>query len=265
MSIHRCYLSMKSTRRAPPVFRDTADTYSFRGPAPLHHTLLSGCKATGITLQTLHPKHFDRGVILAQTPYPGFNHEATTVSELEALVTPKATEMLVKGVRGRIFVPPLQDVGWDKDHQQSTELRHAPKITTEDRHIDWNKWTAKEILQRQKVIGPLWNFARSSVAGRTRMQRIIWTSGFSTVPNSDQKTLRPGHPSLKSLGSIARDSHSMLVQTRDGYTLQVDEAKVEGGKAEKVSAASRRAGMIELSEPLEVSPESSIWFRGPLV
>ena len=265
MSIHQCCLSTEPTRRASPVSLNIADTYSFRGPAPLHHTLLSDCKTTGITLQTLHPKHFDRGIILAQTPYPGFNHEAITVSELEALVTPKAAEILVQGIRDRIFVPPLQDVGWHQDDRQLTELRHAPKITPEDRHIDWNKWTAKEILRKQQVIGPLWNFAQSSVAGRIRMQRIIWTSGFSTLPHNDQRNLRPGHPSLKSFSSITQHSHGMFVQTCDGYTLQVDEAKIEGGRSEKVSAAFRRAGMIEPSEELEVLPESSIWFRGSLV
>ena len=230
----------------------------------MHHTLLSGSKTIGITLQTLHPKHFDRGIILAQTPYPGFIHAATSVSQLEALVTPKAADMLVQGIRDRIFVPPLQDVGWQKDDQQFVELRHAPKITTEDRHIDWEKWTAEDILRRHEAIGPLWNFARSSTSSKSGRQRIIWTSGFSRPPQGGSNLPRPGHPILKSLTSTAQDSHSMLVRTCDGYTLQVDNAKIEGGQVEKVSTASRRGGMIELPEKLENVPQSSVLFRSRL-
>lgn len=174
---------------------------------------------------------------------------------------PKAAEMLVQGIRDRTFVHPLQDVGWHKNDRQLTELRHAPKITTEDRHIDWEKWTAEEILRRHRVIGPLWNFAQSSTAGQSRTQRIIWTSGFSKVPHGDKNLLRPGHPILKSLDSAIQKSQSVFIRTCDGYILQTDEAKIEGGRAEKVSVASRRAGMIELSDKPETLPQSSACFR----
>ncbi len=183
------------------------------------------------------------------------------MKQLEALVTPKAAEMLTQGIRDHIFVPPLQDVGWHKGDRQSTELRHAPKITTEDRHIDWEKWTAENILRRHQVIGPLWNFAQSSVAGKSRTQRIIWTSGFSKLPHSDEKLPRPGHPVLKSLKSTTHNSQSLLVQTCDGYNLQADEAKIEGGRVENVSIASSRAGMIELPDKLETLPQGAAYFR----
>ena len=238
------------------------DVCSFRGPAPLHHTLLSDCKTTGITLQTLHPKRFDRGTILAQTPYPGFNHEATSVSRLEALVAPRAAEMLVQGIKDRVFVPPLQHVGWYKD--QHSELRYAPKITTEDRHINWDKWTAEEILRRHQVIGPLWNFAQSLTAGKTRSQRIIWTSGFSKVLQSNEKSSSPGYPILKNTDPRSQDSQSMLIQTCDGCTLQTDDAKIEGGTIERISIASRRAGMIEDPKQQEASFSESACFRSPL-
>ena len=239
------------------------DASSFRGPAPLHHTLLCGCKTTGITLQTLHPRHFDRGTILAQTPYPGFDFEAANVGQLEALVTPKAAEMLVRGIRDRLFVPPLQDVGWHTDNQQ-LKLRHAPKITTEDRHIDWDNWTSEKILRRHQVIGPLWNFAQSSIAGNTSKRRIIWTSGFSKSPQSGEELSSPGHPILRCTDPGAQNSQSMLIQTCDGHTLQTDDAKIEGGRIEKVSNASRRAGMIENPEQSEALPQNPAWFRSHL-
>ena len=239
------------------------DANRFRGPAPLHHTLLSGCKTTGITLQTLHPRHFDRGIILAQTSYPGFDFEATNVGQLEALVTPRAAEMLVQGIKDRVFVTPLQHVGWHK-HDQQLELRYAPKITTEDRHINWDKWTSEMILRRHEVIGPLWNFAQSSIAGNSRTQRIIWTSGFNKLQRSNENFSSPGHPVLKSADPTTQNSQSMLIQSCDGYTLQADDAKIEGGRTERISIASRRAGMVENPEQPEASPKGSAWFRSRL-
>ena len=215
-------------------------------------------------MQTLHPKDFDRGTILAQTPYPGLSHEATNVNQLEALITPKAAEMLVQGIRDRIFVPPLHDVGWHEDDPQLTELRHAPKITPEDRHIDWGKWTAEEILRRHQVIGPLWNFAQSSAAGKIRTQRIIWPSGFSKLPHSDENILRPGHPILQSLDFPAENPRSLLIRTCDGFTLQTDEVKIEGGRVENASVACKRAGMIGLLDILENLPQGSSFFRSRL-
>lgn len=80
----------------------------FRGPAPLHHTLLQGRETTGVTLQTLHPKHFDDGEIIAQTPYPGIKHGAKTVEELRDLLAPIGAQMLVQAIKDRSFVPPIQ-------------------------------------------------------------------------------------------------------------------------------------------------------------
>lgn len=63
---------------------------------------------TGVSLQTLHPTKFDHGVILAQTPFPGIKHDTTTVSELEALLAPMGADMLVQGIKERIYIPPTQ-------------------------------------------------------------------------------------------------------------------------------------------------------------
>ena len=233
--------------------------HSFRGPAPLHHILLSGCKTVGITLQTLHRKHFDHGTILAQTSYPGFDHKATNVSQLEALVTPKAAEMLVLGIKDRIFVPPLLDVGWYEHTQQLVDLRHAPKITTEDRHIDWKNWTAEEILRRHQIIGPLWSFAQGSNEGKAHRKRIIWTTGFSKVHCDGTAFQSPGHPFLKTIGATGQNLQILLLHTCDGYLLQVNEAKIEGGRVGRIAAASKRAGMVD-----DNLPQSSPRFRSHL-
>ncbi|KAH6655610.1 formyl transferase [Truncatella angustata] len=92
----------------------------FRGPAPLHHTLLAGRRTTGVTLQTLDDKTFDAGVILAQTPLDDAYQvpQTYTVPELQAALTPLATHMLVQSLREGRHVHPQQAVGWtlDKRH-----------------------------------------------------------------------------------------------------------------------------------------------------
>jgi methionyl-tRNA formyltransferase len=71
------------------------------------------------------------------------------------IVTPKAAEMLVKGLRNRLFIPPLVDLGQNKRAQT---LTHAPKITPEDRHIDWMTWgESPEIMMRRHLaLQKLW-------------------------------------------------------------------------------------------------------------
>ncbi|KAI5923171.1 Formyltransferase [Camillea tinctor] len=142
-----------------------------RGPAPLHHAFLRRRSLTGVTLQTLHPTLFDHGVILAQTPadpsHPAalrMPRKRVTTAELLKLVVAPAREMLVRGLRAGLHVPPLKDVGWEAQLQAQfgsdaaaardrvlrdiggdfessshtaygTPLVHAPKIQTADRQI----------------------------------------------------------------------------------------------------------------------------------
>jgi methionyl-tRNA formyltransferase len=57
-----------------------------RGAAPIEHAILSGRNYTGVSVQTLHPLHFDHGVVLAQTPAPGIPiGPDTTAAALEEM------------------------------------------------------------------------------------------------------------------------------------------------------------------------------------
>ncbi|GAP84496.2 putative methionyl-tRNA formyltransferase [Rosellinia necatrix] len=137
-----------------------------RGPAPLQHALLAGRSLTGVSLQTLDARAFDRGLVLAQTPadaaapgalvVPPGPARGRTVPALLALVTPVAARLLVDGLRDGLHVPPLEDRGWwarrrrgsdvnvnvnvnvDEDEDEAfaaLSLLHAPKITKEDRRL----------------------------------------------------------------------------------------------------------------------------------
>ncbi|TDZ44672.1 Methionyl-tRNA formyltransferase [Colletotrichum trifolii] len=129
----------------------------FRGPAPLHHTLLQRRTHTGVTLQTLHPKSFDHGTVLAQTPLPGIPiPENCTTQDLHDIVTPLAAELLVDGLRRGVHVPPHKDVGWQPTDEELRNLSHAPKLTKDDRQLKWGKMSSDDVVLRQRVLGPVW-------------------------------------------------------------------------------------------------------------
>lgn len=253
MFIRHCCQSRFPCEKALAGFVDMGNC-SLRGPAPLHHTLLAGRTRTGVTLQTLHHEHFDHGIILDQTPAPGFeipNPETCTVPELLHLVAPKGAEMLVNGIRNRIFVPPLKDAGW-RGATGDDSIIHAAKITPEDRHIDWKNWTWKEISRRQRVLGPLWNMALvpvKPVDGGVEFQkkRVILTNveEAESVRGSEPLALLPGVPFAE--GPVPRQPSGekpLYVYARDGKLLRLREVKVEGEQAKDGFRAALKAQML---------------------
>lgn len=161
---------------------------SLSGPAPVHHTLLRRRSHTGITLQTLHPTRFDQGARLLQTPPPGIPIPDPNRIKPEELIPTLANlgaKMLIEGIRSKVFVPPLEDSGW-----YSGIVDHAPKITKEDRHVDWQGWMADEILLRLRVLGDLWDNVLLSNGKRLVLHDLEIVSS-PELAQSDQ-TLRPG-------------------------------------------------------------------------
>ena len=104
----------------------------------------------------------------------------------------------------------------------------APKLSPDDRRVDWNAWTAQDILRRQRVLGPLWNMAvtqpsRPGPPGQVAVKRVLfqgirqvdtpseWTRVFRDAP--------PGYSSLLSTtepSSIADGDHDASVVTANG-------------------------------------------------
>jgi methionyl-tRNA formyltransferase len=118
----------------------------------------------GITLQTLDDKSFDHGIILAQTPDPFLsvpNLEHCTYHELLHFISPKAASMLVQGLRDLVYIPPLQPVGLptvedDKINPPGYRIKHATKITPEDRKVSFPDWEGGQIYRHYRALGRLW-------------------------------------------------------------------------------------------------------------
>ncbi|OJJ47477.1 hypothetical protein ASPZODRAFT_1683575 [Penicilliopsis zonata CBS 506.65] len=245
----------------------------FRGPAPLHYTLMAGRTRTGITLQTLHLKHFDHGVILAQTPAPGLeipNPKTCTVTELSRFLAPKAAQMLVDGIRDGLFVPPLREAGWLAS-EKGNGLVHAAKITPDDRHVDWVNWTSLDISRRNRTIGPLWNnavVAKPSADGVPLFQhrRVILTEVEEVDPprGCDVLSLVPGLPFVD--GSPPFESNqqkNVYIFTRDGKLLCIRKMKVEGETSVDAFRAALKAKMTS-SQPFNLDSGSFTPFYNPL-
>lgn len=145
---------------------------SFRGPAPLHHTIMRGAKYAGVTLQTLDEKSFDHGVVLSQTPkgsLPVPFGGKCTYDQLLNYVKPVASAMLVQGLRDRVFVPPHVDVGWLS--KIPAKLIHAKKITAADKWVNWREHSAISIERRYRALGRLWSLVHLDPETK---QRIIF-------------------------------------------------------------------------------------------
>ncbi|KAL4868807.1 hypothetical protein BDV12DRAFT_196965 [Aspergillus spectabilis] len=226
----------------------------FRGPAPLHHTLLAGRTTTGVTLQTLHLQNFDHGAVLAQTPPPGFeipNPDSCTVSDLLKVVAPKGADILVEGIRKGLFVPPVEDAGWYFSEGQK-DLIHAAKIKPQDRHIDWASWSGADISRRHRVLGPLWS--KSLVVGEAsgpiptfQQRRVILTEFEEVKPlkGSESFALVPGLPFIDGEHTVKADSgKGVYVFTKDGKLIKVHQMKVEGQQNADALRAALKARMV---------------------
>lgn len=191
-------------------------------------------------MQALHPEHFDRGTILAQTPYPGFEHGCRTVPELLALTATKGAEMLVQSIKARLYVKSAENPNVIQEDRITVAARAAPKITSQDKFIDWNTWTAEVIIRRHLAIGPLWSFVKNAQNAR----RLIWTTGFTI---SDEVAIST-HIPIGRLVVFKRDyadEQVAYVRTCDNRTLKVDRIKIEGGVETAPLQGIKKADMID--------------------
>lgn len=197
-------------------------------------------------MQTLHPKLLDHGKILAQTsPIDIPNPETCTVSELGDFLAPKGAELLIQGIRDRLFM--LSDDKDDPAEDTHNQDQHtwAPKIRREDSHINWHSWTGEEILRRQRVLGPLWNMAsvhgqHTCVDDATSLKRIIM-QGISVESSPEVTLLQPGVPFLRKEDT----ERKLFVATCDKKVLQIPEIKVEGRQFMKAATAAEKDHFLE--------------------
>lgn len=211
-----------------------------------------------MTLQTLHPKHFDHGLIVDQTPSPGLpipDLDAATPHSLLTFVGPLGADILCHSISTGSFVDP------QSYSQQSsaaitnaTPSRHAPKITPEDRHIDWATWTASDILVRDRVLGRLWdevtvrNLGLDPATSGTSTKRATfgqWRDLSQRLDPDLPVSASIGHPRTMKVDG----EHHLCFHTCDGGLVSPAEVTIEGrpkGKGTDALFANAVSTMNEL-------------------
>ena len=102
----------------------------YRGGAPIHYSILSGDKETGVTIMRMEKK-MDAGNILMQRAIPILKTDdvASMFEKLSVLGTD-----LLKEALPLLFAGKLEEV-----KQDETKVSFSPNITREQEQIDWNK------------------------------------------------------------------------------------------------------------------------------
>ncbi|TLD28771.1 hypothetical protein PspLS_03502 [Pyricularia sp. CBS 133598] len=189
-----------------------------RGSAPIQWAIMLNRQHTGVTLQTLDDKAFDRGLILSQTPCPGIpiRPDATTADLTVQLAAPSAA-MLVAGLRAGLHVPPLSPLS-DNAHAAQPDF-HARKLTKQDAELRWDEllagsWSCDDVGRRHRAMGPLWGRTASLVALSAA------SNGLQQQQQQQQKKKRnaPTEPQRVILEGIS--------PLPDGHFSEADEARI---------------------------------------
>lgn len=225
---------------------------------------MAGEKRTGITLQTLHTQEFDGGVILDQIGLDIPDHENCDVPRLLSLVSEPSGQMLVNGIRNRLFAPPLKPaVRPSADHGQSQ--RHAAKIKTKDSRPDWSTWGWNQICRHRRVLGTLANNAwvvDNYLEPRWRNMRLI-EMHLATPEETDRyPRIQPGLPfiDVKTTSDENYDNKPIYIWTCDGQLVRIAQIQMAGESVRPAYRTALKARLIG-----NVKGESSLCeFHRPL-
>ena len=152
--------------------------------------------------------------------------------------------MLLACIKSRLYLVDNDSPEEVRDVKQAAAARAAPKITSNDRFINWETWTAEEIMRRHHIIGPLWSSATFDDKDNSE-RRIIWSTGFDQTSDTPIVDVPVGQPVVIGSESSAQD---VYVRTCDNRMLAIGEIKIEGGEQAKPIQAAKKAGMTDYSE-----------------
>lgn len=169
----------------------------WRGAAPLERAILNGDTRTGICLMALEPT-LDTGPIYSQTQCEIGPEE--TLEELRYRLSQDAADLLVTTLKE----------GLEDPTPQQGEPTWAKKITTQDRHINWQ--LPAEHLNRIIRIGGAWTTFRDK-------RFLIWKAKPHTETSL---SLNPGELLWESA------TGKLLAGAGTGTVLEILEVQAEG-------------------------------------
>jgi len=183
----------------------------YRGPAPIHNAIFNGDESTGVSIQTISPEAFDRGIVFAQSaPVPV--GEEDTLTQLWDRLARIGADMLVDCIRKRTYLNP-------EPIEPTTKASYAGPI---NKSIDWHTMTADQAVRLGRILNPL----TGAVAFKDGRRKDIVVSGIHHRDPGGGK-LVPGSFFLARYWKTG--DQRMVVACCDGTTVWVDKVKV-GGK-----------------------------------
>ncbi|KAI9889946.1 MAG: Methionyl-tRNA formyltransferase [Vezdaea aestivalis] len=207
----------------------------YAGAAPLHRMLINREKKTGMTLQTLDENRFDNGKIILQYTDINIPYRHTMAPKhLGNVLAPFGAKILTEGILHGDFVPPIE-VAPPSIH--GLRARKAPKITKEDRRIDWRLWTRENILVRARALGALWNEVRLEDG---RVHRLIF-SDIAEASSAGTPQLPVGTLFIWEYDHLQR----LLVWTMDNCLLQISNIKLSGTDFVPARTVAKRLNLLE--------------------
>ncbi|MDI3321772.1 methionyl-tRNA formyltransferase [Pinibacter sp. MAH-24] len=177
----------------------------YRGAAPINWAVINGEKETGVTTFKLQHE-IDTGNILLQDRFTIAEND--TAGEVHDRMKEIGAQLLVKTVDGLV-----NDSLKEIEQDNTTELKHAPKIFTETCKIDWSK-SADAVYNQIRGLCP-YPAAFTQLDGKT----------LKIYSAKKEHSKHPDTP-----GTICTDKKTFLkFATADGY-ISVQEIQLEGKK-----------------------------------
>lgn len=206
----------------------------YKGASPIQYTLLNQDQYTGVTIQTLHPRKFDHGTIVAQTtPLKVQNLLlSSTVCDFEPGY-PRRTAILMDqlGLQGGSL---LKRVINKKLYTNPPALNppynpcYASKITSEMRRLNWLKETAETAMTKLETLGPPYAFKqvdenKTNTVEGVPVKRVIFHNfeKVDLLPSS-----KPGEFTYD-------DTNQCIYVQCNSDIMRVRELQFEGFKIEK--------------------------------
>ncbi|MEO0069262.1 MAG: methionyl-tRNA formyltransferase [candidate division WOR-3 bacterium] len=179
----------------------------YRGPAPIQRQLIDGCTETGVTVIAMSLE-VDSGDILNQLRVPIEPEE--TAGELALKLAKLGAELV------QTTITQIEQGSLSRSPQDHSRATKAPKITPQDRLIDWHN-SAREIHNRIRALSPL------PAAWTTFREKRILLLRSKIISDIEQpKTQNPP-------GTVLINLPGVIVVTGNGF-LELVQLKPAGGK-----------------------------------
>lgn len=174
------------------------------GSSPIQYALMEDLKTTGVTVQTLHPTHFDRGSLIARSD-PVNVEDCDNFSTLLSRLAEIGADLLAKIISEKLYVNPVE---LPARHSHSL----APKIRPTKSEINWSSMNARQIRRYYDALGPLYSFKHVDTIKKNKPVQGLYKVILSHITETN---LTPPALHEKSPGHFALFDQKFYVKTID--------------------------------------------------